>query len=56
MPETVEADSANHAVPDRSNAVGDLAMGLFSNYTGVLFGNLGDMMTYSCEPVACLPF
>ncbi len=34
MPETVETNPTNHSVLDRSNAVVDLAMGLFSNYTG----------------------
>ncbi len=43
-PEAFDAVAVNQAALDRGNAVGDLAMGLFGDYTEVPFGDLSDMI------------
>ena len=44
-PEEFDNSVMNDAVLETGNMVGDLAMGLFGDFTEVPFGDLGDMLT-----------
>lgn len=51
-PEVFDKSVINQAILDTGNEVGDLAMGLFGEYTEVPYGDLGDMIRITSELLA----
>lgn len=48
-PEAFDSSVMNESVLETGNEVGDLAMGLFGDFTEVPFGNLSDMIARTQE-------